>query len=78
MVPALRNLSCRSMPQRTSATAWLGATTLREQKTQRMMTYRLKGLGAMVAILALGALVGTGAARGNVGVVGLLAVGHGC
>jgi len=38
-------------------------------------TYRLKSRGAVVA--ALGTLVGI-AAGGNVRVVGLLAVGHGC
>ena len=39
-------------------------------------TYRLKGRGAVVAALALGASLGSIAAGGNIRVVGLLAVGH--
>ena len=43
-------------------------------------TYRLEGCCAVVAILALaGALLATGAAAGNVGIIrGLLAARHGC
>lgn len=40
-------------------------------------TYRLEGSSAVVAILALAALLAACAARGNVRVVRLFAVGHG-
>jgi hypothetical protein len=43
----------------------------------RVLTYRLEGCSAHVAILTTGACLATGTRRGNVGVVGLLAVGHG-
>jgi hypothetical protein len=50
---------------------------LRDMDREEEQTYRLESLRAVVAILALGAWLGTCTAGGNVWVVGLLAVGHG-
>jgi len=53
------------------------AAILRTVRREETETYRLEGCGAVVAILALGALLAACTASGNVWVVRLLAVGHG-
>lgn len=59
---------------RPSKASWLSRCA---SSDDRKATYRLKGRGAVVPALALGAALRSIAAGGNIRIVGLLAIGHG-